>query len=103
MRLCYSLSMKTALNLLKTLFRKLVLTPLDFLLFNGSGVLTLSREELRDALSRNAQATRPTVVEDDESLVLSKHGFPNYGLPDVGYGPWGEEFNFPPGGWADRG
>ena len=31
--------MKTVLTLLKTLFRKLVLTPLDFLLFNGSGVL----------------------------------------------------------------
>ena len=95
--------MKTVLNLLKALFRNLVLKPLDFLLFNGSGVLTLSREELRDALSRNGQVVQPPAVDDDDSLVRPKQGFTNYGLPDVRYGPWGDEFNFPPGGWADRG
>lgn len=93
--------MKTVLILLKTLFRKLVLTPLDFLLFNGSGVLTLSREELRDVLSSSSPVARPVAV-DDESFVRPKHGFTNYGLPDVRYGQWGDEFNFPPGGWADR-
>lgn len=95
--------MKTVLALLIRLYRNLVLSPLDFLFFNGSGVLTLSREELRDALSRNNLVVQAQDVDDDDSLVRPKYGFTNYGLPDVRYGPWGDELNFPPGGWSDRG
>ncbi len=94
--------MKTALNLLSFLFRNLVLKPLDFVLFNGSGVLYLSREELRDALLRKGQVVRAS-AGDDGFRNDPAQGNPNYGLPDVRYGPWGEEINFPPGGWADRG
>lgn len=93
--------MKTNLTLFMTLLLKLVLTPFDFLLFNGSGVLTLSRRELRDILTRTPQEDQAS-VNNDEFLVHTKHGFENFGIPDVRYGPWGNEFNFPPGGWADR-
>ena len=93
--------MKTALNLLRLLFRNLVLKPLDFVLFNGSGVLYLSQDELRAALSRNVQVVKPFV--GDDMYPTAHSGSTNYGLPDVQYGPWGEEIAFPPGGWADRG
>ena len=95
--------MNNVLYLPKALFRNLVLKPLDFLLFNGSGVLYLSRDELREThLLKGPMATHEA-GESDESIIRQRHGFPNYGLPDVQYGPWGKGFNFPPGGWADRG
>lgn len=95
--------MKTALNLLSLLFRNVVLKPLDFLLFNGSGVLYLSRDELRDAMMRNGRSAQAAADDEADSMMHANKGFTNFGLPDVRYGGWGEEFNMPPGGWADRG
>lgn len=93
--------MKAALNLLSSLFRNVVLKPLDFLLFNGSGVLYLSRDELRDTMMHNG-LTAQAAAEDEADSMFANKGFPNLGLPDVRYGGWREEFNMPPGGWADR-
>lgn len=59
--MCYCKHMKTLIALLSRAFTLVVLTPFDYLLFGGSGVLSRSREEWREMIQEDLKA-RPDAL-----------------------------------------
>ena len=91
--------METVLNHIRSAFRHLILRPLDFMLFGGSGVLWRSRDEWRSLMKENPAAFAAVYeraqVEDsrrETSPSPLETNFLNRQVPSAYYGPIGEHF-----------
>ncbi len=88
--------MKTAFRFLSAAFRLLVLKPFDFLLFGGSGVLTIPRAEWQKMIQNDVRSSGPCkskIGVDDR--VEESAPFPKWlttNLPTVYDGPQGDSF-----------
>lgn len=88
--------MKTAFQFLSAAFRLLILKPFDFLLFGGSGVLTIPRAEWQKMIQNDVRSAGPYKAQAraddgaDERSPLPRWLTTN--LPTVYDGPEGESF-----------
>ncbi|WP_126448091.1 hypothetical protein [Sulfuricystis multivorans] len=70
---CYFSIMKTVFQFLSATFRLLILKPFDFLLFGGSGVLTISRAEWQKMIQNDVRSAGPykEQVGTDDGVVYA--------------------------------